>query len=107
MITVLVVAEAGRARDLDDAAARMPSLELLHAGDVEQALDRLARNRRIDAVLLLNGGESAAEIVQVLQEEDPGAPPIFVAGGGVPGTRTLPAAEPEILLEALERSLAG
>ena len=107
MITVLVVAEAGRARDLDEAAARMPSLELLHAGDVEQALDRLARNRRIDAVLLLDGGESASEFVRILAEEDPGAPPIFVAGGGMPGTRPLPAAEPLELLEALGRSLAG
>ena len=106
MITVLVVAEAGRARELDQAAARMPSLELLHAGDVEQALDRLARNRRIDAVLLLEG-EAAAEVVRTVLEEDPGAPPIFAAGSDLPGTRSLPAAEPETLLEALERSLAG
>ena len=107
MITVLVVSEPDRARDLDAAAARMPSLELLHAGDVEQALDRLARNRRIDAVLLLLGDEASGEVVRTVLEEDPGAPPIFVAGSDLPGTRTLPAAEPEILLEALERSLAG
>ncbi len=107
MITVLVVAGAGRARELDQAAARMPSLELLHAGDVEQALDRLARNRRIDAVLLLLEGEAAAEVVRTVLEEDPGAPPIFAAGSDLPGTRSLPAAEPETLLDALERSLAG
>ena len=107
MITVLVVSEPDRARDLDAAAARMPSLELLHAHDVEQALDRLARNRRIDAVLLLLGGEAAEEVVRTVREEDPGAPPIFAAGNGLPGTRTLPAAEPQMLLEALERSLAG
>jgi DNA-binding NarL/FixJ family response regulator len=107
MITVLVVSEAGRTRALDEAAARMPSLELLHAGDVEQALDRLARNRRIDAVLLLLEGEAAAEVVRTVLEEDPGAPPIFVAGSEVAGTRSLPAAEPAALLEALERSLAG
>ena len=107
MITVLVVSEPARARDLDAAAARMPSLELLHASDVEAALDRLARNRRIDAVLLLLDGEAASEMVRTVLEEDPGAPPIFVAGGGVPGTRSLPVAEPAELLEALERSVAG
>lgn len=107
MITVLVVSEPEQARDLDAAAARMPSLELLHAGGVEAALDRLARNRRIDAVLLLLEGEAAAEIVQTVLEEDPGAPPIFAARSDLPGTRSLPAGRPELLLEALERSLAG
>ena len=107
MITVLVVSEAGRARDLDEAAARMPSLELLHANDVEQALDRLARNRRIDAVLLLLDPELASEIANVVLEEDPGAPPLFVAGSDVPGTRRLASAEPAPLLESLERILAG
>ena len=106
MITVLVVSEPGAARDLDAAAARMPSLELLHASDVEQALDRLARNRRIDAVLLL-GGDAASEVARVILEEDPGAPPIFAAGSEIAGTRFLPAAEPAALLEMLERSLAG
>ena len=107
MITVLVVSEPGRARDLDEAAARMPSLELLHANDVEQALDRLARNRRIDAVLLLLDPESASEIATVVLEEDPGAPPLFVLGSDVPGTRRLASAEPAPLLESLERILAG
>ena len=106
MITVLVVSEPGRARDLDEAASRMPSLELLHAGDVEQTLDRLARNRRIDAVLLLDP-ESASEVAKVVREEDPGAPPLFVAGSDVPEARTLPAGDPAALLESLERSLAG
>jgi hypothetical protein len=107
MITVLVVSEPGRARDLDEAAARMPSLELLHATGVEQALDRLARNRRIDAVLLLLDHESASEIARVVLEEDPGAPTLYVTASEVPGTRFLPVAEPAALLESLERSLAG
>jgi hypothetical protein len=106
MITVLVVSAPGRARDLDEAAARMPSLELLHASDVEQALDRLARNRRIDAVLLLLDHESASEIARVVLEEDPGAPPLYVAGSDVPGTRRLSSGEPAALLESLERSLS-
>jgi hypothetical protein len=106
MITVLVVSAPGRARDLDEAAARMPSLELLHASDVEQALDRLARNRRIDAVLLLLDHESASEIARVVLEEDPGAPPLYVAGSDVPGTCRLSSGEPAALLESLERSLS-
>lgn len=105
MITVLVVSEPGRTRALDEVAARLPSLELLHAGDVEQAIDRLARNRRIDAVLLLDP-ESAPEVAKIILEEDPGAPPIFVAGE-VPGTRRLAGGDPASLLESLERSLAG
>lgn len=106
MITVLVVSEPGRTRALDEVAARLPSLELLHASDVEQALDRLARNRRIDAVLLLDP-ESAPEVAKIILEEDPGAPPIFVAGSEVPGTRRLAGGDPASLLESLERSLAG
>jgi hypothetical protein len=78
VITVLAVGERERAGELDALAARIPSLELLHANDVEQALDRLARNRRIDAVLLLVGPEAASEIASTLLEEDPAAPPIFV-----------------------------
>ena len=105
MITVLVVSEPGGAHDLDAAAARMPSLELLHAADVEQALDRLARNRRIDAVLLLRDTRTAAEVARVILEEDPGAPPLYVVGIPVPGAQSLPQAEGAALLETLERSL--
>lgn len=107
MITVLVVSDPDRARALDEAASRLPSLELLHADDVEQALDRLARNRRIDAVLLLRETRAAAEVARLILEEDPGAPPLYVVGIPVPGTQSLPAAQPAELLEALERSLAG
>jgi hypothetical protein len=107
MITVLVVSDADRARALDEAAGRMPSLELLHAADVEQALDRLARNRRIDAVLLLRDTRAAAELARLILEEDPGAPPLYVVGIPVPGAQSLPAGEPRELLGTLERSLNG
>jgi hypothetical protein len=107
MITVLVVSGPERARDLDEAAARMPSLELLHAEDVEQALDRLARNRRIDAVLLLRDTRTSAEVARLILEEDPGAPPLYVVGIPVPGTVSLPESEPTALLQALEHALAG
>lgn len=77
MITVLVVGDRERARDIDRAAAGNPSLELLHAADVEDALDRLARNRRIDAVLMVLDADEAARGARVLAEEDPAGPPIF------------------------------
>ena len=107
MITVLVVSDPDRARALDEAAARIPSLELLHAEDVEQAIDRLARNRRIDAVLLLRDTRAAAEVARLILEEDPGAPPLYVVGIPVPGAQSLPEAEPTELLGTLERSLNG
>ena len=82
MITVLAVGERERADALDSIAARNPSLELLHATGLEDALDRLARNRRIDAVLLLVDAEEAREIASTLLEEDPAGPPIFVWEAG-------------------------
>lgn len=82
MITVLAVGERERAGELDALAARNPSLELLHATGLEEALDRLARNRRIDAVLLLVDPGAAREIEATLLEEDPAGPPIFVAEAG-------------------------
>ena len=82
MITVLAVGERERAGELDRLAARNPSLELLHATGLEEALDRLARNRRIDAVLLLVDAEAAREIETILLDEDPAGPPIFVAEAG-------------------------
>jgi hypothetical protein len=82
VITVLAVGERERAGELDGLAARNPSLELLHATGVEEALDRLARNRRIDAVLLLVDPAAAREIEATLLDEDPAGPPIFVAAAG-------------------------
>lgn len=109
MITLLVVAEPGQAEALDRVAAGKPSLELLHAGDVEETLERLSRNRRIDAVLLLVGPDRAAEIAAVVREEDPGAPPMFTpaSSGSVPDVRAVPSGSPEELLEAVTRELSG
>ena len=108
MITVLVVCDPGRSGELDAAAVRMPSLELLHAHDVEQTLDRLARNRRIDAVLLLLDPDRAAEVATTILEEDPAAPPLFApeasAGAEV---RPLPADGPEDLLSEVVRKLSA
>ena len=109
MITVLAVGDRSRAGELDEAAARKPSLELLHAEDVEEVLDRLARNRRIDAVLLLVGPEAAREIAETVLDEDPGAPPIFLPAPGAPVSRvrSLAPGTPEELLESVVRALTA
>jgi hypothetical protein len=65
MITILAVGED--AAQLAAFGAGHPSVEIVASTGAEDALDRLARNRRIDAVLIL--------------EEDPGAPPLYVLAG--------------------------
>ena len=109
MITILVVAEPADAEGLDRVAAERPSLELLHARDAEETLERLSRNRRIDAVLLLLPPDRALEVAAVVSEEDPGAPPLFAPGtpDPPPGVRPLPATTAEGLLEAVVRRLSG
>jgi hypothetical protein len=71
----------------------------------EDALEKLARNRRIDAVLLL--GADAAQIARMIGEEDPGAPPLYapVSAGKIAGVAPLAAAAPEAIVEALARLL--
>ena len=109
MITILVVGEPEDAEALDRVAARKPSLELLHARDAEDTLERLSRNRRIDAVLLLLPRDRAAEVAAVLREEDPGAPPLFapVGEGPPPDVHPLSATDPEGLLDLLTSELSG
>jgi len=109
MITLLVVAEPGEAETLDKVAARKPSLELLHARDAEETLERLSRNRRIDAVLLLLPPDRASEVAAIVREEDPAAPPLFApaATEPVPDVRAVHATTPEELLDALTRELSG
>ena len=109
MITVLAVGDRDGAEELDRAAARDPSLELLHAADVEETLDRLARNRRIDAVLLLVAPDAAREIARTVLEEDPAGPPMFVpaATEEIDGVRPLAATTPEELLRGIVRDLSA
>ena len=104
MITILAV--AGAADDLAPAFARHPSVEVLAASDVEDALEKLARNRRIDAVLLL-GGPEAAGAARTIREEDPGAPPLYApaGAGAIAGVTSLENAAPEALVAALARLL--
>jgi hypothetical protein len=109
MITVLVVGPRERTADLDAAAARNPSIELLHAVELEEALDRLARNRRIDAVLLLLEADAAREIARTVLEEDPSGPPMFApaAGSEIDGVRALSAGTAEELLVSIVGALSS
>lgn len=109
MITILVVAEPGDADALDRVAVNNPSLELLHASDVEHALERLSRNRRIDAVLLLLPADRLTEAARVVREEDPGAPPLYCGPGPEPppGVRRIGGETAEELLASAIRGLAS
>ena len=101
MLTILVVAPAGP--DVDGLSALSPSVEILRARDAEEALEKLGRNRRVDAVLLLSG-ERDAEIFREIRDENPAPPPVFLCSRpeGVPvGARELEPATPVVLLERL------
>ncbi len=106
MITVLVVSPDRP--DLDLLAGRHPSVEILRARDLEEALEKLARNRRIDAVLLL-GGEEPSGIAEAIFEENPAAPPLYLPGPGpaIRRARTLDTSDPGTLLELIARELSG
>jgi hypothetical protein len=105
MIHVLVVAPDGPVGDL---AGRRSSVEVLHARDADEAVEKLARNRRVDAVLLLAGAENAA-VARAIREDNSSPPPLFApaSGGAIPGVRRLPDGDPERLLDLVDRSLAG
>jgi hypothetical protein len=104
MISVLIVTAAQH--DLENLAGTYPSVEVLLAHGVEDALEKLARNRRIDAVLLL-AGEANPAIVDAIRDDNPAHPPLYrPAGQPAPvGVRTLPAADPAELLDLLWREL--
>lgn len=104
MISILAVLPEGA--QLEELAARHPSVEVLTAHGVEDTLEKLGRNRRVDAVLLLEEQNMAA-IVAAIEEDNPAHPPIFQASGGprVPGTRILSTAEPAGLIDLLVREL--
>jgi hypothetical protein len=93
MLTLLVVGP--------DSGAASPgagsAIEILHAHGADEAVEKLGRNRRIDAVLILPTAD-AAEIVAAVREDVVSPPPIF-----------LPAGAPEIRATTLmdERELSG
>ncbi len=104
MITILAVGTG--AEPLAAFGAEHPSVEVVTADGAEGALETLARNRRIDAVLILEG-PGAAETARLVREEDPGAPPLFAsaAAGEIPGVRALAAGSHTDLLTELIRAI--
>ena len=75
--SVLVVgAPASAAAGLEES---LPSVEVLLAHGAEEALEKLARNRRIDAVLLLEELPAARETISAIRDEYAGPPPVFLA----------------------------
>jgi hypothetical protein len=102
MLTILVVGQeppppSGR----PDSA-----IEVMHARDAEDAVEKLGRNRRIDAVLILPPA-GAAETLAAIREDNPSPPPVFLPAGTLPieGARSLPAGTGD-LVEAVARALA-
>jgi len=105
VISVLVVTRRGE--DFADLAGRDPSVEVLQAQGAEDAVEKLARNRRIDAVLIL-AGQEAAGIVSAIQEDNPVPPPLFLTEATPSpstGVRRLAAEEPGRLIEMLVASM--
>lgn len=104
MITILVLGASHA--DPAPAGTSDPSVETLFAGSAEEALEKLARNRRIDAVLLLPGSP-ARELADALVEEDPAAPPLFAPAsmGEIAGVHTLEAENSDALVRLIVRSL--
>jgi hypothetical protein len=80
MLSILVILPAdGAAPAL---SAPNPSVEILVARGAEDALEKLGRNRRIDAILMAAGDENS-RIEEAIREDEPAPPQIFSASPGV------------------------
>ena len=104
MLTFLLI---GNPPGEDELPEPDSSLEVLHARDAEEALEKLGRNRRIDAVLML-GAAAEPAAVEAIREDVIAPPPIFLAAGApaIPGTRRVDGRNVLELLEAMVRTLA-
>lgn len=93
MLAVLVVGPD--APDAAELSAQIPSVEILRAHGTEEALEKLGRNRRIDAILLMGTPGQNRETLEAIREDNPAPPPVFAAASGegpadsVPGARGL------------------
>ena len=106
MIHVLVVlSEQGLAADFTGGRS---SVEVLLARGCDEAVDRLARNRRVDAVLLAAGGVNAT-IAAAICEDSLAPPPFFLAASAedLPGASRLPSDSPQELLNLVAATLAS
>jgi hypothetical protein len=106
MIHVLVVALEGAA--LGELAGRRSGIEVLLARGADEAVEKLARNRRIDAVVLLSGAENAA-VARAICEDNLSPPPIFAPASSeqIPGVRRLPGEAAGPVLDLVAEALAG
>lgn len=105
MITVLVV---GEEKELEGLSSPKAALEVLRAHSAEEALEKLGRNRRIDAVLLLER-DGIPAVVEAIREDNRAHPPIFLPSGrqAPPGTRILPGEGLAELLDLLSGEVQG
>ncbi|HET9796221.1 MAG TPA: hypothetical protein VFS34_17370 [Thermoanaerobaculia bacterium] len=79
-----------------------PSIEILWAHGPDDAVEKLARNRRVDAVLFFDDGIARAT-VELLAADGGTPPPLFRAGTtGVAGVDAL---DPASLFDDLRRRL--
>ncbi|MDQ6894378.1 MAG: hypothetical protein M3167_17080 [Acidobacteriota bacterium] len=87
---------------------RLASVEVLRARGAEDAVEKLARNRRIDAVLLLEDSAATRETIFAIRDEHPAPPPLFLAappGSPLPeGVRALaPGPASDLLARIVEQ----
>jgi hypothetical protein len=108
VITILAAGRGAAALALDGIAAGHASVEIMTAEDDEEVLDKLARNRRIDAVLLMPG-PGAAALAAAIREEDPAGPPIYAWGepAMAAGVRRLHGPTAVAAIEELATALSG
>lgn len=104
MLTILVV---GQEPPADRPLEPDSSVEVLHARDAEEAVEKLGRNRRIDAVLVLPPADPAATL-EAIREDNSSPPPVFLPDGAprIPGARSVAAEPGESLIDAVVRSLS-
>ena len=106
MLAVLVLSPPDP--EVEALAAGHPSIEILQAHDAEDAIEKLGRNRRIDAVLIAGWpGAAASGFVAEIHEDNPAPPPVFVVGEAVSGARPRPWGPVAAALDVLERELTA
>jgi hypothetical protein len=83
------------------------SVEVLHAHGPEDAVEKLARNRRIDAVLLLEADN--ASVARAIREDVLSPPPLFAPAGSeaLEGVRPLEGVGDVLLFRLSEALNAG